>query len=92
VDSAVAGKFACNGGKSRPDLEKLSCVFSRLSANSRTGEQRNSQAVAGEKSRPAGESQRTSGRKNRSLRYAEVVIAELVPEAGTVALLGAGLG
>jgi len=26
------------------------------------------------------------------LRHAEVVIAELVPEAGTVALLGAGLG
>ena len=38
-----------------------------------------------------GESRRTSVRKNRSLRYAEVVIAELIPEAGTVALRGAGL-
>jgi hypothetical protein len=35
VDSAVAGKFACNGGESRLDLEKLSCVFGQLSANSR---------------------------------------------------------
>jgi hypothetical protein len=30
--------------------------------------------------------------KSDLLLHAEVVIAELVPEAGTVALLGAGLG
>jgi hypothetical protein len=56
-----------------------------------TVEQPNSQRIAGEKSRPAREFQRTTGRKIDLLRHAEVVIAELIPEAGTVALLGAGL-
>jgi len=58
-----------------------------------TGEQRNSQRIAGEKNR--GQQGNCSGRPDGKidlLRHAEAVIAELVPEAGTVALLGAGLG
>jgi hypothetical protein len=58
-----------------------------------TGEQRNSQRIAGEKiaaSRGIAADVRTE--KSIYCRHAEVVFAELVPEAGTVALLGAGLG
>jgi len=57
-----------------------------------TGEQRNSQRITGEN---RGQQGNCSGRPDGKidlLRHAEVVIAELVPEAGTVALLGAGLG
>jgi hypothetical protein len=93
VDSAVAGKFARNGGKSPPDLEKLSCVFSRLSANSR--HRRAAEFAANCRGKNRGQQGNCSGRPDGKidlLRHAEVVIAELVPEAGTVALLGAGLG
>jgi hypothetical protein len=54
------------------------------------GEQRNSQRIAGQKIAASGGI--AADVRTDLLRHAEVVIAELVPEAGTVALLGAGLG
>ncbi len=63
----MPGKFACNGGKSTPDLEKLSCVFSWLSTNYRRRRAAEFAADCRGKIAPAGELPRTSGRKNRSI-------------------------